>query len=162
MLIAVLLTILFTVAPGRASDSVGHLDLAALGFAPTAEPAVDLQIGAAEFDLAALAAQATDPNLAAVLANVDAFHLQQFVPPDAATVIAASNLATALITAGWLPAQSEFQGTRQIVVYVRLVGPIVAGLAVVAVDAGREVSIANVVGNILPQQLATLGLPLPN
>ena len=144
-----------------ADDSPGHLDLVALGFAPIAEPAIDLQIGAAEFDLAALAAQATDPDLAALLDNVDAFYLQQFVPPDAATVVAASNLATALIVAGWMPAQTELQGTRQVVVYVRPDGLTIAGITVVAVNAGTEVSIANVVGNILPEQLATLGLPVP-
>jgi hypothetical protein len=156
-----LLSILLSSGAGRADDSLGYLDLAALGFAPTAAPAIDLQIGAAEFDLAALAAQATDPDLAALLDNVDAFYLQQFVPPDAATVVAASNLATTLILSGWMPAQTELQGTRQVVVYVRPNGLTIAGITVVAVDAGAEVSIANVVGNILPEQLATLGLPVP-
>jgi len=71
------------------------------------------------------------------------------------------NLATALIVAGWIPAQTELQGTRQVVVYVRPDGLTIAGITVVAVNAGAEVSIANVVGNILPEQLATLGLPVP-
>jgi hypothetical protein len=132
--------------PGIAQVPAGQIDLVALGFAPVAEPAVDLDIGAAEFDMAALATQATDPDLALLLGAVEGFHLKQFAPPDQATVLAASNLATALILSGWLSAMAEFQDTRKVVVYVLSVG----------------LAFANVVGNIAPQQLATLGLPVPN
>ena len=88
--------------PGIAQVPAGQIDLVALGFAPVAEPAVDLDIGAAEFDMAALATQATDPDLALLLGAVEGFHLKQFAPPDQATVLAASNLATALILPAWL------------------------------------------------------------
>lgn len=148
--------------PSDAAGNPGEIDLPALGFAPVAAALVDLHIGAAEFDLAALATQPSDPQLAALLGAVDAFHLKQYSPPDDATVMAASNLAPALIGSGWLPVKTEFQGTRQVVVYARPVDLVIAGLVIVAVDAGLEVSIANVVGNISPTQLATLGLPLPN
>jgi hypothetical protein len=57
---------------------------------------------------------------------------------------------------------AEFPDTRQVVVYVLPVGLAFAGLVITAVDVNREVSIDNVVGNIAPQQLATLGLPVPN
>lgn len=148
--------------PSVAAGPPGQIDLAALGFAPAAEALVDLHIGAAQFDLAALATQSSDPELAALLGAVKAFHLKQFSPPDDATLIAAGTLAPALIGSGWVPVKTEFQDTRQVVVYVRPKGQGIAGLVVVAVDAGHEVSIVNVVGNISPTQLATLGLPFPN
>ena len=132
------------------------------GIAQVPAGQINLDIGAAEFDMAALATQATDPDLALLLGAVEGFHLKQFAPPDQATVLAASNLATALILPGWLSAMAEFQDTRQVVVYVLPVGLAFAGLVITAVDVNREVSIDNVVGNIAPQQLGTLGLPVPN
>lgn len=162
VLVAVLCGLIPVTAFGDNGDpSFGRLDLVALGFAPAPEPAVDLVIGTAEFALAALAAQTHDPDLAALLANVESFCLVQFVPPDQATVIAASALPDALTGAGWQLVQAESQDTRQVTVHLRMAGAVIAGLTVIAIDAGAEVSIANVVGNIQPPQLATLGLPIP-
>ncbi len=147
--------------PGAGSDTPGHLDLVALGFDPVEEPSTDLTIGSAEFAVASLAAQASDPDLAALLGNVEAFSLRQFTPPNDATLLAAQSLAASISTDGWLLVQAEAQGTRQVTVHIKLDGVMVGGLTIMALDPGREVSIANVVGNIPPQQLATLGLPIP-
>ena len=45
-----------------AVPSPGQVDLVALGFDPSAEATTDLAIGSADFAVAALIAQATDPD----------------------------------------------------------------------------------------------------
>ena len=144
-----------------AVTSPGQVDLTALGFAPGAEATTNLTIGSSDFAVAALIAQATDPDLSALLANVKAFSLRQYAPPDAATIAATQALTTGLLADGWQLVEAELQDTRQVSVYAMVDGAIVAGLVVIAVDAEHEVSVANVVGDIQPSQLATLGLPIP-
>ena len=143
------------------SGQIGYVDLDSLGFAPTAEPAVELVIGSAEFSVAALAAQATEPDLASLLASVETFCLHQYAPPDAETVDAATALISALEDGGWQLSQFDLQGTREVSVYVMAQGEMIAGLAVIAIDPGLEVTIANIVGDIDPLKLTTLGLPIP-
>lgn len=142
--------------------TAGQLDLVSLGFEPVAVPSIDLDIGTAEFAAAALAVQPTDPDLAALLANVSAFSLLQFAPPDAATLGAAQVLPGAIVGAGWVPVQTDTQGTRTVTIHAKFNGLLVSGLTVIAIDPGREVSIANVVGDIQPTQLVSLGLPIPH
>jgi hypothetical protein len=62
--------------------------------------------------MAALATQATDPDLALLLGAVEGFHLKQFAPPDQATVLAASNLATALILPACLAGYRQWRSFR--------------------------------------------------
>ncbi|MBT4099537.1 MAG: hypothetical protein HOM68_13525 [Gemmatimonadetes bacterium] len=163
-LLRLLLVFSLLAAPAYAGDGgsePGRLDLVALGFEPVVEPTVDLTIDAAQFAIAALVAAETDADLAALLGNVEAFCLRQYSPPDAATFAAAQVLPAAIVADGWQLVQAETQGSRQVTVHLKLDGLVVGGLAVIAIDADREVSVANVVGNIQPAQLATLGLPLP-
>lgn len=144
-----------------AAVSVGQLDLPTLGFAPVAVATTDMAIGSSDFAVAALIAQATDPDLSALLANVGSFSLRQYAPPDAAVIAAAQALIPAIESEGWQLVRAETQGTRQVTVHTMADGAIIAGLTVIAIDVEREVSIANIVGDIQPTQLTTLGLPIP-
>lgn len=146
---------------GEPDIGVGMVDLDALGFEPGAEPAFGLVLGSAQFDVAALAAQATDPELAGQLAAVEAFCLHQYLAPDAMAIDAAGDLLLALVADGWQLARQELQDTRQVSVYLKSEAGEIAGLTVVAIDPGLEVTIANVVGNIEPARLTSLGLPIP-
>jgi hypothetical protein len=61
---------------------------------------------------------------------------------------------------GWIKAREERQGGQQVCIYARMQDETIAGLAVVTIHPGHLVVVANVVGNIPPDQLERLGLPI--
>jgi hypothetical protein len=145
-------------APAKATGGV--MALADLGFAPAEAPAAEYTLGALELAVAAVAAQATDPELATLLASVSSFHLRQYTPPVPATVAAAETLLARLVSEGWKLARLEVQDSRRLSVYARAGATGIEGLVVVAIDPEREVTLACVGGDIDPLQLISRGLAI--
>ncbi|MFC1526477.1 DUF4252 domain-containing protein, partial [Candidatus Latescibacterota bacterium] len=124
-----------------------------------AKPSVDLSLGVAELAPLALAAS-HDPDLVALISGVKAFRLRQYAATDDTTASSARKLMEDLEADGWTKAREEDRGDQQVCIYTRTQDETIAGLTVISIRPGHLVAIANVVGNIPPDQLERLGLPI--
>lgn len=160
LLILVLLT---DFAPATAEMAIealpGYVDLDSAGFQEAAT--VDLSVDAAQLALLGEEASGHNPDVAAMMSGLQAFRLRQYSEPEAQTEASAVALMQLLSDTGWEQVTAEALGNRQVYIYVKSQDSAIAGLTVIAIEAGREVSIANVVGSISPTHLERLGLPIP-
>ena len=155
-----LVTGLRPAAAAQGVESIpGYVDFDSASFQQ--EATVDLSVDAAQ--LAVLREEASDhnPELAAMMSDLRAFRLRQYSEPEAQTEASALALIQRLEDTGWAQVAAGPATERQVRIYARPHGNSIAGLAVIAIEAGKEVSIANVVGRISPEALERLGLPIP-
>lgn len=143
----------------EAKSLPGYVDLDSAGFQEAAS--VDLSVDAAQLALLGEEASGHSPEVAAIVSGLQAFRLRQYMGPDAQTEASAVALMQFLGEADWEQVSAEVLGDRQVCIYVKSHDSAIAGLTVIAIETGVEVSIANVVGSISPAHLGSLGLPIP-
>ena len=120
---------------------------------------VDVDLSGAMLRVAAGAMETQDPSIAELVASLERVRVQVGAPTgvDAATVAQKmADVQATLVGAGWQKILSVEENTEQVYLYALESAGNIVGLTVFVNEAGEEVVVVNIVGDINPETLGRL------
>lgn len=160
VLVGVLMVAMAGAAAAQAGEAhLGYYPIEEMGIFAQGDIEVDVDLSGAMLKVAAGAMENQDESLAVLVANLERVRVQVGNPSgtDAATIVQKMTAAQAALgKAGWQKILSVEESTEQVYLYALEGDGNIIGLTAFANDAGEEVVVANIVGDIDPQTLGRL------
>ena len=138
----------------------GYFPLEDLGILGEDELRVEINLMRPLLRLVAAGVRADEPEFAELLADLDAVRVRVASLEDLDVREVRGNLARAagwLEDHGWQTTVRMHEDDEDLYIYLREVDGEIAGLAILALEAGGEAAVINIVGRMEPSQLERLG-----
>ena len=159
VLIGVMLVALVGFGGAQAFAQSGYYPIEEMGIFSEGDLEVDVDLSGAMLRVAAGAMETQDPSIAELVASLERVRVQVGAPTgvDAATVAQKmADVQATLVGAGWQKILSVEENTEQVYLYALESAGNIVGLTVFVNEAGEEVVVVNIVGDINPETLGRL------
>jgi len=159
VLIGVMLVALVGFGGAQAFAQSGYYPIEEMGIFSEGDLEVDVDLSGAMLRVAAGAMETQDPSIAELVASLERVRVQVGAPTgvDAATVAQKmADVQATLVGAGWQKILSVEENTEQVYFYALESAGNIVGLTVFVNEAGEEVVVVNIVGDINPETLGRL------
>ena len=159
VLIGVMLVALVGFGGAQAFAQSGYYPIEDMGIFSEGDLEVDVDLSGAMLRVAAGAMETQDPSIAELVASLERVRVQVGAPTgvDAATVAQKmADVQATLVAAGWQKILSVEENTEQVYLYALESAGNIVGLTVFVNEAGEEVVVVNIVGDINPETLGRL------
>ena len=160
----VVLLLFLSGAPGRAqqklSEQPGYVSMRDLDMFPREDLSVEINLDGAILRMVAEFSRQEDPAFAEVMKNLKAIQVQVFPLTEAKEDAVRGKVDRAvrwLEDHGWTSMVRVREKGSESYIYLKKSGDQVVGLTILAVEAGQEAAMVNIVGRIDPAQIGRLG-----
>jgi hypothetical protein len=158
------LLLFFSAAPGRAqqklSDQPGYISIEELGIFPREDLSVEINLDGAILRMVAEFTKGEDPAFAEVMKNLKAIQVQVFPLTESKDDVVRGKVDRAvrwLEDRGWTSMVRVREQGDESYIYLKKSGDQIVGLTILAIQAGEEAAMINIVGRIDPAQIGRLG-----
>ena len=155
----ILVTLVGSAASQPGTAHPGYYPIEEMGIFAKGDLEVDVDVSGAMLQVAAGAMEDQDENLAEMVANLERVRVQVGTPSTVGASAVDGSIADAkarLGSAGWSKILSVEEADEQVYLYAREADGNIVGLTVFVNEAGSEVVVVNIVGNIDPRVLGRL------
>jgi hypothetical protein len=161
---AAVLLLFLSVVPGRAqqklSDQPGYVSMIDLNLFPREDLSVEINLDGAILRMVAEFTRQEDPVFAEVMKNLKAIQVQVFPLTGTKEDAVRGKVDRAvrwLEDRGWSSMVRVREKDNESYIYLKKSGDQIVGLTILAVEAGEEAAMINIVGRIDPAQIGRLG-----
>lgn len=157
------LLIFLTVAAGQAqklSDQPGYVSIEELGIFPREDLSVEINLDGAILRMVAAATRGDDPEFAKVMSGLQAIQVRVFPLAGAQEHTVRGKIERAihwLEHRGWSSMVRVREKGNENYIYLKKSGDQIVGLTILAIEAGEEAAMINIVGRINPDEIGRLG-----
>lgn len=144
----------------KLSDQPGYVSIEDLGIFPREDLSVEINLDGAILRMVAEFTRQEDPAFAEVMKNLKAIQVQVFPLAGAKEDAVRGKVDRAvrwLEDRGWSSMVRVREKGSESYIYLKKSGDQIVGLTILAVEAGEEAAMINIVGRIDPAQIGRLG-----
>ncbi|MEM7356049.1 MAG: DUF4252 domain-containing protein [Acidobacteriota bacterium] len=142
------------------SDNPGYFPLEELDVLSSEALSIEINLHGAMLKLIAAATRSEEPEFSEIIANLDAVRVRIAPVEDVDPSKVRAGLGRArgwLEKRGWSTMVRTREGDDELHIYLRQVDGDIAGIAIMAIEAGGEAALINIVGKLDLSQLGRLG-----
>lgn len=163
LIVSLTLSFFLTATAGWAqklSDQPGYVSIEELGIFPREDLSVEINLDGAILRMVAAATRGDDPEFAKVMSGLKAIQVRVFPLEGAKSDLIRGKVERAarwLEDRGWSSLVRVREKDNESYIYLKKSGEQIVGLTILAIEAGQEAAMINIVGRIDPDEIGRLG-----